>query len=50
VKNAAPAGWTDNGSSYERTVSEKDDPPAGWSNTGSAWIRTTGKISKSVPA
>ena len=50
VKNAAPAGWTDNGTSYERTVSAKDDRPAGWSDTGSAWIRTTGKLSKSIPA
>ena len=50
VKDAAPAGWTDNGSAYERTVQEKDQTPAGWSDNGSAWIRTTGKVEKVVPA
>lgn len=50
AKDAAPAGWTDNGSAYERTVQEKDDTPAGWSDNGSAWIRTTAKVEKVVPA
>jgi len=50
VKDAAPAGWTDNGSAYERTVEQKDDTPAGWSDNGSAWIRTTAKVEKVVPA
>ena len=50
VKDSAPAGWTDNGSAYERTVQEKDDTPSGWSDNGSAWIRTTAKVEKVVPA
>lgn len=50
VKDAAPAGWTDNGSVYERTVQEKDETPAGWADNGSAWIRTTAKVEKVVPA
>ena len=50
VKDATPSGWTDNGSSWERTVEEKDATPAGWSDNGSAWIRTTAKVEKVVPA
>jgi hypothetical protein len=50
VKDATPAGWTDNGSSWERTVQQKDATPSGWSDNGSAWIRTTAKVEKVVPA
>jgi len=50
VKDATPSGWTDNGSSWERTVEEKDPTPAGWSDNGSVWIRTTAKVEKVVPA
>jgi hypothetical protein len=50
VKDAAPSGWTDNGSGYEREVKKKDATPAGWSDNGSEWIRTAAKIEKVVPA
>ena len=49
-KNAPPAGWTDNGSEYTRTVSTKDATPAGYSDSGTAWVRTTDKVAKVVPA
>ena len=49
-KNAPPAGWTDNGSEYTRTVSTKDATPAGYSDNGTAWVRTTDKVAKVVPA
>ena len=50
AKNPAPAGWTDNGSAYERQVDVKNPTPAGWSDNGSEWIRTTAKVEKVVPA
>jgi len=50
VKDAAPSGWSDNGSSYERDIQVKDATPAGWSDNGSQWVRTTAKIEKVVPA
>jgi len=50
VKDAAPSGWTDNGSAYEREVEKKDATPAGWSDNGSEWIRTAAKIEKVIPA
>ena len=39
VKDAAPSGWSDNGSSYERTVSVKDATPAGFTDNGSEWVK-----------
>jgi len=39
VKDAAPSGWTDNGSAYERTVTVKDDAPAGFTDNGSEWTK-----------
>ena len=39
VKNAAPAGWTDNGTSYQRTVQVKDATPAGFTDDGTQWIK-----------
>ena len=50
VKNAAPAGWSDNGSAYERTVQLKDSTPAGWNDNGTQWIRTADKVARQVPA
>lgn len=40
VKNATPAGYTDNGSAWVRDVQVKDTTPVGWSDSGSAWTRT----------
>lgn len=37
VKNAAPDGWTDNGTAYTRTVRVKDSTPAGFTDTGTEW-------------
>ena len=48
VKDAAPSGWTDNGSTYERQVEVKDATPTGWSDNGSQWIRTAAKVEKVV--
>ena len=50
VKNAPPAGWSDDGSQYVRTVQVKDPAPAGWSDNGSEWIRTAAKVEQVVPA
>ncbi len=49
-KDAAPTGWTDDGSQYTRTVSSKDETPEGFSDNGSVWVRTAEKIAKVVPA
>ena len=45
VKDAAPAGWSDNGSAYSRTV--KDATPTGWTDNGSAWTR---EVKDAAPA
>lgn len=39
VKNAAPAGWTDNGTAYQRTIQVKDATPAGFTDDGTQWIK-----------
>ena len=39
VKNSPPAGWTDNGSTYQRTNTVKDATPAGFTDDGSQWIK-----------
>lgn len=50
VKDAAPAGWSDNGSGYTRTLQVKDAMPAGYSDNGSAWVKVTAKVAREVPA
>lgn len=50
VKDAPPAGYSDNGSAYSKTEQVKDDLPAGYSDNGSAWVKTAAKIAKEVPA
>ena len=50
VKDAPPAGYSDNGSAYSKTESVKDDLPAGYSDNGSEWVKTAAKIAKEVPA
>ena len=39
VKDPAPAGWTDNGATYERTVQVQDDTPDGFTDDGTQWIK-----------
>ena len=46
VKNAGPAGYTDNGSAWQ----QRNDMPSGYSDNGSAWVQTTAKVAKVVPA
>jgi hypothetical protein len=50
VKDAAPAGWSDNGSGYTRTLEVKDGIPAGFSDNGSSWVKVTAKVAREVPA
>jgi hypothetical protein len=50
VKDAAPAGWSDNGSSYTRTLEVKDAIPAGFSDNGSFWVKVTAKVAREVAA
>ena len=50
VKDAPPAGWTDSGSGYQRTVEVKDALPAGYSDNGSAWVKVTAKVAREVAA
>ena len=46
VKDAGPAGYTDNGSAWQ----QRDAMPAGYSDNGSAWVQTAAKVAKVVPA
>ena len=39
VKDPAPAGWTDNGTTYERTVQVQDETPDGFTDDGTQWIK-----------
>jgi hypothetical protein len=39
VKNDPPAGWTDNGTAYERTIEVKDAAPEGFSDDGDRWVK-----------
>lgn len=50
VKDATPAGWTDNGSAYAQDVQVKDTMPAGYTDDGSQWVKTVAKEAKVVPA
>ena len=50
VKDAAPAGWTDNGTAYTQDVQVKDALPAGFTDDGSQWVKTVAKEAKVVPA
>lgn len=46
VKDAAPAGYTDNGSAWTK----KDPMPPGYADNGTAWISTVAKVATTVPA
>lgn len=50
VKDAAPAGWADNGSAYAQDVQVKDAIPTGYTDDGSQWVKTVAKEAKVVPA
>lgn len=45
VKDATPAGFTDNGSAWVK----KNATPAGYADNGTEWITTTAKVEKVVP-
>ncbi len=40
VKDAAPAGFTDNGSNYTKSEQVKNNPPAGYTDNGTQWVTT----------
>jgi len=50
VKDAPPAGWSDNGTSYERTIKVKDSIPAGFTDDGSQWVKSAAKEPRTVTA
>jgi len=50
VKDATPAGFTDNGSGWVRDVEVKDAAPTGYADNGSAWVKTAAKVQRTVPA
>ena len=43
VKDAPPAGYTDDGTQYVKEVQVQDDLPEGWTDDGTQWVRTTAK-------
>lgn len=50
VKDATPAGFTDDGSAWVKHTQVKDTTPSGYCDNGSAWVTTAAKITKVVPA
>lgn len=50
VKDGTPAGYTDNGSAWVRTIQVKDTAPAGYADNGTQWVKTAAKIERTVPA
>ncbi len=46
VKDAIPAGFTDNGTAWVK----KNDLPAGYTDNGTAWVQVTAKEARVVPA
>jgi hypothetical protein len=40
VKDAAPAGFTDNGSNYTKSEQIKNNPPTGYTDNGTQWVTT----------
>lgn len=49
-KDAPPAGWTDDGEQYIKTVRTKDSTPDGFTDNDTEWVRTTDKVAQVVPA
>jgi hypothetical protein len=50
VKDATPAGYTDNGTAWVKDVQVKDSAPVGYADSGTAWVKTVGKTATTVPA
>ncbi len=50
VKDATPAGFSDNGGSWSKTATVKDSTPAGFSDNSSAWVQTAAKQAQVVSA
>lgn len=50
VKNATPAGFSDDGSQWVRTETVRDAAPDGFGDDGSQWVRTAAKVSREVAA
>lgn len=50
VKDATPAGFTDNGSAWTKTTQVRDSMPAGYTDNGTAWVKTVSKVAQVVPA
>ena len=46
VKDAAPNGFTDNGSTWTK----KDALPAGYTDNGTNWVSSSAKVAREVPA
>jgi hypothetical protein len=46
VKDAAPNGFTDNGSTWTK----KDALPAGYADNGTNWVSSSAKVAREVPA
>jgi hypothetical protein len=40
VKDAPPAGFTDNGSNYTKSEQVKNNPPTGYTDNGTQWVTT----------
>jgi hypothetical protein len=40
VKDAPPAGFTDNGSNYTKSEQVKNNPPSGYTDNGTQWVTT----------
>jgi hypothetical protein len=49
-KDAPPAGWTDDGEQYAKTVRTKDSTPDGFTDNDTEWVRATDKVAQVVPA
>ncbi|HAN71000.1 MAG TPA: hypothetical protein DCQ36_05350, partial [Actinobacteria bacterium] len=50
VKDATPAGYTDNGSAWVRTIQVKDTAPTGYADDGTQWVKTAAKVERTIPA
>jgi hypothetical protein len=48
VKDAPPAGYTDDGTQYAKDTQVKDDLPEGFTDNGTEWVRTVAKEAKVV--
>ena len=46
IKDATPAGYTDNGTAWDHQV--KDTPPAGFSDDGTQYVKTVAKVAQTV--